>query len=376
MSANPPLAPAGSSASAAEIAERKDKEIAELHRRGVALQDQHAALQAEHAKLQAQHSASAAKLLRAKTSNPPPFLGEGHTAGAQLDDWLDEVERHIDYMGSAAFPDESGRIRWAALLMRGKAANWWRAHQAELAARNDSIDTWKEFVSALRERFRPIEAATVARTNLDSLRQTHGVQAYIEYFQRQMQLITDMSVPDQLHAFTRGLQPAIRAEVLKSRPTTVSGAINTAFLAESLVRGGHHGHAYARGYGTRTSGASSGAAPMEVSNLNGQAEEWDGHGAGIDPAHSALIARLAEMERSQQQQQQFIAALFQKSGGSGHGSGSGGSSGNRSSGGGTKKVPGISHADYERCRREGRCIKCKKPDHVARDCTNPFSANF
>jgi hypothetical protein len=40
------------------------------------------------------------------------------------------------------------------------------------------------------------------------------------------------------------------------------------------------------------------------------------------------------------------------------------------------RVPGVSKADYERCRKEGRCLNCKKKGHVARECTNPASSNY
>jgi hypothetical protein len=33
------------------------------------------------------------------------------------------------------------------------------------------------------------------------------------------------------------------------------------------------------------------------------------------------------------------------------------------------KVPGISKEEYERCRKEGLCLKCKQSGHLARDCT-------
>ncbi len=75
----------------------------------------------------------------------------------------------------------------------------------------------------------------MARSNLDSMRQTGGVQAYIDYYLRQMQFITDMSARDQLHTFIRGLNPSIKAEVLKSRPKTVSEAVNTAHMVESFL---------------------------------------------------------------------------------------------------------------------------------------------
>ena len=53
------------------------------------------------------------------------------------------------------------------------------------------------------------------------------------------------------------------------------------------------------------------------------------------------------------------------------------SSSNRGGGGGSgSRVPNVSKEDYERCRREGRCLNCKQKDHVARDCKNSHSLKW
>jgi hypothetical protein len=85
------------------------------------------------------------------------------------------------------------------------------------------------------------------------------------------------------------------------------------------------------------------------------------------------LAELREMRIAQQQQQQFIASMFQQR----NGGNKGNSSSFPSSGANRAQVPNVSKADYERCRREGRCLKCKeKGNHIARDCKKPFSSNF
>jgi len=377
QAASPPSAP-----SALDL---KDAQIQELNKRGLALQQQHQELQAEHAALKAKAAQAASKPFRPKINPPRSFLGEGHTAAAAVDDWADEMERQFDYHGATAFPDEPSRITFAAMFFQGKAAHWWKAHVAELAKRGEVINTWSAFLTALRDRFRPIEASTVARSNLDSMRQTGGVQAYIDYYLRQMQFITDMSLADQLHAFIRGLNPAIKAEVLKARPKTVSEAVNTAHLVESFLaprQGGGRGMGFfARSGGYRgAQGASSGGSvPMEVSNLNMQPDPFASDDSWDQPdgyAESHLLARIYQLEQSQQQQQQQFIAMLQRGGGSG-GTGRGGSSGASSSSRPKGPlVPGISKADYDRCRKEKRCLKCKQPGHNASDCDKPVSSNW
>jgi hypothetical protein len=121
---------------------------------------------------------------------------------------------------------------------------------------------------------------------------------------------------------------------------------------------------------------------MEVSNINMQADpfaadgpfdEQDGYG------EAQLLARIYQLEQSQQLQQQQFLAMMQRGGGSG-GAGRGGSSGASSSSGPRQSkgplVPGISKADYERCRKEKRCLKCKQPGHNAAECDKPVSSNW
>ena len=393
---NPQQSPVGSpqlhaaaSSSAPSPLDLKDAQIAEINQRGAALHQQFIKLQAEHAALQAKAAAAASKPFRPKINPPRSFVGEGHTAAAAVDDWVDEMERQFDYHGAAAFPDEPSRITFAAMFFQGKAAHWWKAHVAELAKRGESINTWDAFIAALRERFRPIEAATVARSNLDSMRQTGGVQAYIHYYLRQMQFITDMSLADQLHAFVRGLNPAIKAEVLKARPKTVSEAVNTAHLVESFLAPARQGAGRGLGFFARSGGyrgaqgaSSGGAVPMEVSNINMQADPFAADGGFDEPdgfAEAQLLSRIHELEQAQQQQQQQFVAMLQRSGGS-SGSGRGRFPGASSSSGPNRRkgalVPGISKADYERCRKEDRCLKCKQPGHVASGCDKPVSSNW
>jgi hypothetical protein len=57
-------------------------------------------------------------------------------------------------------------------------------------------------------------------------------------------------------------------------------------------------------------------------------------------------------------QQHALAAAFQKRSGNTNTKG-------RSAG---TKVPGVTKEEFERCRKEGLCLKCKEAGHLARDC--------
>jgi hypothetical protein len=354
----------------------KDAHIASLQQQGTALQQQFHQLQLEHAALQRKAALAESKPLRPKIHPPRSFTGDSNAA-ARVDDFLSELERQFDYYGAAAFPDGAAKVSFSVMCMQDKAAKWWTAHTSELASHGLSINTWEAFVEAMRARFRPIEAATLARSALDSLRQTGGLHAYVEIFQSKMMLIPDMAIADQLHAFTRGLKDTIRTEVLKARPKSVSEAINKATQAEAYL--GYHAKSggfgrfqnhYGRsgGYHGAGAGASGGATAMEVSNIN--MEQLDGWESSAE-AEPQLLAKIRELEQVQQQQQQFIASMFQRGGGNK------GNSGGSSSSSRGPLVPNVSKADFERCRRENRCLNCKeRGSHIARDCKKPFSTNW
>ena len=111
------------------------------------------------------------------------------------------------------------------------------------------------------------------------------------------------------------------------------------------------------GYRGAQGASSGGAVPMEVSNINMQADPFAADGGFDEPdgyAEAQLLSRIYELEQAQQQQQQQFVAMLQRSGGS-----SGirsrcfpGASHRRASRRKGPLVPGISKADYERCRKE------------------------
>jgi hypothetical protein len=47
----------------------------------------------------------------------------------------------------------------------------------------------------------------------------------------------------------------------------------------------------------------------------------------------------------------------------------------RGSGGGWRESGGLSRTEFERCRQQHICFRCKRPGHVARNCTYNGSIN-
>lgn len=122
--------------------------------------------------------------------------------------------------------------------------------------------------------------------------------------------------------------------------------------SNSKLNGSPYGRSFFKprsgGQGAAVGGGSS--APMELSNINQAAAESSSSDAQ-PPTQEQLLALWAEV----QGKDHSLNAVFSRGG---------------------AKVPGISKEDYERCRRENRCLRCKQPGHVARDCNKPVSLKW
>jgi hypothetical protein len=328
--------------------------------------------------------------------SPKSFTGDG---AYSIDEWIDDVEKHFrHHLGY--FTSDAACIEWSSNYLGGKANGWWKSTQKERLANGVAIVTWVNMKRELLTRFQPVDSATVARNALDKMVQKGSVQSYTEFFYRQMNYIKDMSVPDQLHAYTRGLKASIRAEVLKAKPPTVWEAVNVANTAESYTNvGSGHGQYASSSSSSRYphrsyNGTSSGSAPMEVSNINqlhaanedalaiedgptfwserGEPEEsTSARAAGESQQMRELMAMVKDLQLKQQFHQS-VHALFQSNNGGGSSSSSSGSGRSNPK----PRVENVSKEDFERCRKENRCLNCKKKNHVARDCTSAFSLKY
>ena len=63
------------------------------------------------------------------------------------------------FYGARVFPDDAAKVRHAAMFLKGRAAEWWDAEDKS----ERRGDHWDKFVERLRERYRPMQAAVVAR---------------------------------------------------------------------------------------------------------------------------------------------------------------------------------------------------------------------
>lgn len=342
-------------------------EVLELHRLGnievaknVAAQ---AALAAANAKL-------ANRVLKPKIPAPRIFDGK---IGASIVAWIDEIERQFVHFDDY-FDDEDKKITHALTFVIVTVRNEYKQADATATASGTPIDTWDKFVTAMTARYQPIESASIARDQLDRSSQTGSVQAYVAHFLNVMAYLTDMSAADQVHQFCRGLKQAIRVEVMKSKPKTLSDAINTAsgfevytrqFGAPASNNSSNNLSSY-RPYQQRSSGAAaSSSSAMDLNNIESEAES----SAYTDTASSReshLLAVIQQQQESHARMEHQLNALLARS--QDRRANSSSKPGN--------KIPGITREVYQRCRAEGVCLKCKEKGHNASECTKPLRLNW
>jgi len=278
----------------------------------------------------------------------------------------------------AGFFDKSAG-QWWDFLVRSASDSHSESEQQPLPA------TWAELQQKIRERFSPIAASKLARTQLDSIRQMSTVGVYCGLFLAQAQLISDMNESEQLHRFVSGLRQNIKIEVMRTDPKTLHDAMNVAekaekFLQQFAFNGNYRGDNTfgRRSYfgpppSSRGFAPSSSSVPMDLSHLRSNSEEdqYDDSDEYTDApdSDSKEGGRGARASQRQQDPQQVLAMA-------------GGNRSRRNDGharGARKPAPprfrvDLSREEIDRLRREGKCFQCRQTGHNARYCPSRPSA--
>ncbi|KAJ0916254.1 putative nucleotidyltransferase, Ribonuclease H [Helianthus annuus] len=148
---------------------------------------------------------------------PREFTGE--KGAVDCITWLDEMDTIVDISGCA----ERDVVKYVSQSFKGEALAWWRALVQASGKSALYKMTWEEFIALIKENYCPqhevekIEAdfVSLVMTNLDC-------QAYLTSFNTMSRLVPYLVTPEprRIARFIGGLEPAIKASVKASRPTT------------------------------------------------------------------------------------------------------------------------------------------------------------
>ncbi|KAJ0610183.1 putative nucleotidyltransferase, Ribonuclease H [Helianthus annuus] len=148
---------------------------------------------------------------------PREFTGE--KGAVDCITWLDEMDTIVDISGCAA----RDVVKYVSQSFKGEALAWWRALVQASGKSALYKMTWEEFIALIKENYCPqhevekIEAdfVSLVMTNLDC-------QAYLTSFNTMSRLVPYLVTPEprRIARFIGGLEPAIKASVKASRPTT------------------------------------------------------------------------------------------------------------------------------------------------------------
>jgi hypothetical protein len=258
--------------------------------------------------------------------------------GAQVEDWMSEIEHQFDHYGPGKFPEERVKISFAVSFLTGDALHWWNG-----SVDKGAVVSWVALKQLLVSRYRPVQAAQVARQRLQKLRMHagHNVNAYIHAFQNVTAPITDMSVTDQVFNFIRGLLPTIGQKVFERNPTTLQEAFHLAVSVEglgNLLYVPHYHHAPA---------SSGGSAPMDINSIESFLQ-GDVSPVVPTPSIDPMVAKVRELELQLNALRSNSAPKPRK----------------------FEKIPGLTPDAIKKLQSEGKCFKCKQSGHMKNECPN------
>ena len=170
------------------------------------------------------------RAVRLKPLRPPIFSGDSK---GDVDEWLFRVEQYF----VTANTQEERRVTYAASLLSGSAASWWRA-QWESNARSPTCTQWEAFKEGLNTQFKFMSANVRAREELYTV-PVHAfkeMSEYCRFFRNKVLQTGGMSDEEQVFAFCRMLNPQMRADVMSKRPSNLNDCMHTAEVIAAAQR--------------------------------------------------------------------------------------------------------------------------------------------
>jgi Ty3 transposon capsid-like protein len=196
-------------------------------------------MDAQIQQLQAQIQALQDQLAAGQPANPPqvparaykPIVPKTYSGGRteKLEPWLFQVERYCE-MAPVPIAD---RVKFAGGLLEGNPASWWLAVHG-IIEHLPVGEQWESFKTQIKAHFQPINTQVDARTRLDQIHQRTSVLVYNTEFYEIMLQLPNMDEADRIHAYLKGLKPAVANQVAMQQPTELLTAQSLANTTDTI----------------------------------------------------------------------------------------------------------------------------------------------
>jgi hypothetical protein len=256
-----------------------------------------------------------------KPAKPKTYDGSRFT---DPDTWLFQFEQYANIVGLT----NTEKVQLAATYLEGPAATWWESiyREAEQRAANEELNlpTWTEFKQILVATFKPVNSSKMARDKLATLKQKTSVTAYNAEFMQLCIRAGNVSEAEKLDRYVRGLKTKVRMEVELWEPRTLQQAMTLAQRVDSITWRMEQ-NSFSNNRSPNFAQNVQQHVPMDLGTVQSEPD-------GIGPQTDQLYA----MNRTTSHK---------------------------------RFAPQMSREEFERCRQNGLCLKCKMAGHIARFCT-------
>lgn len=202
-----------------------------------------------------------------KPSKPEPF--EGRRDALTVNTWLYQVDVYFNVM-QVVHPqvviDETTKISFASILLKGPAANWWYM----LVQSGSAPGSWEAFKTCVQNEFIPQDSVRRSREKLRFLVQRTSVSSYLAQFRNLVIGIPGMNDDEKLDRFVSGLKHSVKIEVLKASPDNLNDASRIALNVDNALSGAGMFSTGRFSYGSNSTTVQT-PQPMDIGNVEGNA---------------------------------------------------------------------------------------------------------